>query len=310
MRPVVSVIVTSDYKSGSPESWSALGAALRGLARQDFREPAEFILVESADVAPEMPPAIKTILPTLRVIACPAAPAGGLKNAGVRAAAADLVALVDGDCVAEPGWLSAFVGLMRERPEIAVVSGRTHYGSRRFLDRAMALASRSYLDRGRTAPTRHVTINNAGFRRAALRAHPFTAEEGPHMSMLQADAMARAGHRFLFDPRLAVRHEYDGWPMEREIRRSMGYGVIKTRLLEPRLPYAWMARLGYPSIPLFLLFRMLHAGWNCALRRRAYNVAWYELPAALALVPAASLMEVPGMLRAVRGLPLDKTAFR
>ena len=128
--------------------------------------------------------------------------------------------------------------------------------------------------------------------------------------MLQADALARAGHRFLFDPRLAVRHDYDGWAAEREIRLSIGYGVVKARLQDCRLPYAWMARLGYFSIPLLLLFRMLHAGWNCVRRRRFYGVAWYELPAALALAVAAGLMEAPGMLRAVRGLPLEKTAFR
>ena len=310
MQPVVSVIVTCDYDIGTPASWNALGAALEGLARQDFQETAEFILVESADLAPEIPPDLKRILPSLRVIAAPAASAAELKNAGIRAASAELVALIDGDCVADPGWLSRFVGLMRERPDIAVISGRTHYGTRRFLDRVMALVDRSYLDQGRTAPTRHIAINNAGFRRAVLLAHPCAVEAGPHMSMLQADEMARAGHRFLFDPRLAVRHEYEGWTTEREIRLSMGYGVIKARLQNRRLPYAWLARFGYFSIPLFTLLRTLHTCWNCFRRRRFYDVAWHEMPAAFALAAAACLMEIPGMVRAVRGLPLEKTAFR
>jgi len=310
MQPVVSVIVTCDYDSGTPASWNAVRAALQGLAGQDFQETAEFIFVESADVAPKMPADLKRILPSLRVIEAPAASAAALKSAGVRAASAELVALIDGDCVADPGWLSRFVGLMRERPDIAVVSGRTHYGTHRFLDRVMALVSRSYLDQGRTAPTRHIAINNAGFRRAALLAHPCSVEAGPHMSMLQADAMARAGHRFLFDPRLAVRHDYEGWMTEREIRLSLGYGVIKARLQDRRLPYALLARLGYFSIPLFTFLRILHTCWNCARRRRFYGVAWHELPAAFALAAAAGLMEIPGMLRAVRGLPLDKTAFR
>jgi len=55
---------------------------------------------------------------------------------------------------------------------------------------------------------------------------------------------------------------------------------------------------------------MLHGCWNCLLRRRFYGVAWYELPAAFILAAVASMMELPGMARAVQRKPLDKTVFR
>jgi hypothetical protein len=310
MQPVVSVIVTCDYQSGTEGGWNDLRATLSGLAQQDFQEPAEFLLVESTKLAPEIPPDLNNILPALRIVVAPESAAGKLKDAGVRAASADLVALLDGDCVAAPGWLSRFVELMRRHPEVTAVSGKTVYGTNRLLDRAMALSSRSFLDKGRTAPTRHLTVNNFGVRRAVWLAHPFPANGGAHMSRLETEPILRDGGRFLFDPKLRVEHRYDGWSTEKAIRQSLGYGVIRARRIDPRLPYAWMARLGYFSIPLFVAARILHTWWNCLRGARRYGVAWYELPAVFFLAAAACAIEIPGMILAVRGKPLDKTEFR
>jgi hypothetical protein len=174
----------------------------------------------------------------------------------------------------------------------------------------MALLSRSYLDQERAGYTRHVAINNVGFRRSVFLSHPCPKDSGAHMSLLQSEALRRAGHRFFFDPQLSVRHAYDGWPTERQIRRSLGYGVIRARQIDGRVPYAFFARLGYLSIPIFAALRALHGCWNCIRRRRLYGVAWYELPAIFALAAVASAMEIPGMMRAVRHKPLDKTLFR
>ena len=310
MEPVVSVIVTCDYGSGKTEAWNDLRATLTALARQDFDGPAEFLLVESTALAPQIPPDLKTILPNLRIVVSASSSSPKLKHDGVRAAAAELVAMFDGDCVPDSGWLRHFVALMREQPEVAAVSGRTMYGTRKFRDRVMALITRSFLDEGRAAPTRHFTDNNAGFRRSVLLSHPFPENAGPHMSMLQSTQIIRDGGRLLFEPQLRVDHAYRGWPTEKEIRRSLGYGVIKTRLLDRGVPYAKLAHLGYLSIPLFVLLRTLHSWWNCLRRARFYNVAWYQLPVAFALATVACAMEIPGMIRAVRGEPLDKTLYR
>jgi hypothetical protein len=310
MKPVVSVIVTCDFASGTAESWNYLRVCLAALARQDFAGPAEFLLVESAGLTEEIPADLRDILPALKIFAAPAVTAEALKNYGVRMAAAELIAFIDGDCVADPGWLSAFVELMREHPDIAGVSGRTMYAPLSFLHRAMALASRSYLDLNRLGPTRHLTVNNAGFRRAVLLAHPFPADMGAHMSLICSAAMLQAGAKLYFDPRLRVEHAYQGWSTEKEIRRSMGYGVIRTRLLDRRLPYARMARLGYVSIPLFVAARTLHSWVNCVKRARPYGLSWYELPATFCLAAAACLLEVDGMIHAVRDVPISKTAYR
>lgn len=314
MKPVVSVIITCDFASGTSESWNNLRASLAALARQDFAGPVEFLLVESAALEAGIPIDLRDILPALRIVLARAVTravtAEGLKNHGVRMAAAELIAFIDGDCAADPGWLSAFVELMREHPEVAGVSGRTIYAPLSFVHRAMALVTRSYLDQNRFAATRHLTVNNAGFRRDVLLAHPFPADLGAHMSLIAAARILQAGAKLYFDPRLRVEHAYQGWSTEKEIRRSMGYGVIRTRRLDAGLPYARMARLGYLSIPLFVAARTLHSWVNCARRARPYAVSWYELPATFGLAAAACVLEVPGMLRALRDVPLTKTSYR
>lgn len=309
-KPVVSVVITCDFASGRSETWNDLRAVLAALARQDFAEPAEFLLVETAALAPAVPEDLAAILPSLRLIVSPATTAATLKNEGVRAASAELIAMIDGDCIPVPGWLRDFVALMRARPEILAVSGRTRYKTRRFFDRAMALVTRSYLDAGRTAETRHLTDNNCGFRRSMFLSRPFSDNAGPHMSMLYSEALLRSGGRLFFDPRLCVEHSYRGWTTEKEIRRSMGYGVIRARRLDSRLPYAHLARLGYFSIPLFVAARTLHTWRNCVRCARWYGVPWYALPVTLALATAACAMEITGMAYALRDRPLTKTSYR
>jgi cellulose synthase/poly-beta-1,6-N-acetylglucosamine synthase-like glycosyltransferase len=127
-RPAVSVVVTSDYASGTAVGWEDLRASLAALARQDFREPAEFLLVETAELATRIPADVLRVLPSLRVVSVDARAASALKNAGAQAASADIVALVDGDCRVARGWLRHLVTALREHPEAAVVSGRTTYG--------------------------------------------------------------------------------------------------------------------------------------------------------------------------------------
>jgi Glycosyl transferase family 2 len=310
MDPVVTVVITSDYASGKPEGWRDLRATLAGLARQDFAEAAEFLLIESLELVPKIPFDLKTILPSLRVVASPETYACALKNEGARAASADLVALLDGDCTPDSAWLRCLVEATRQHPEVAVVSGRTTYGTRTFLDRVMGLIARSYLDEGRTAPTRHITINNCVFRKSVLLSHPFPPETASHTSLLQTEEILRGGGRLLFEPGMRVVHAYDGWQTEKDIRKSMGYGVIRTRRLDHRLPYAWMARLGYASVLFFVALRTLHSCRNCLRCAAHYGVAWYELPFAFALAALACVLEVPGMVRAVRGEPVGDSQFR
>ena len=199
---------------------------------------------------------------------------------------------------------------MRKNPDAVAVSGRTEYPGNRLSHRLLALLSRSYLDPGRAAGTRFISNNNMGFRREAFLACPLPTDAGPFASRIQSEAILRGGGELLFEPRMRVIHDFEGWPMEADIRRNIGYGTVATRLRDRLQPYAWLTHLGYASIPLFAAGKTLSAFWVCIRCARHYRVRWYELPAALFVAVIVNIMEIPGMVTAFRGKQIRRTAYR
>jgi hypothetical protein len=290
----VSVVVVSDYGGASEEDWSYLRDSLRALGRQAFDERVEVILVDAPPAGAQMPADVMRIMPSLQVIGGPGA-THELLNAAVRAASADLIALLDGDCTASPSWLGAAVEAMRAHPDVAAVTGRTRYPGKGFSHRVLATLSRSFLDPGAPGRTRFIASNNAIYRRALLLQHPLAAFPRTLAARLQSEAIRLAGGAFYFEPRMLVTHRFDGWPMERRIRRHSGYRTIKLRQLDPRLPHAWMLRLGLLSIPLIIACRIADSWWDCLRAGRYYGLRWFELPAALAVAVVVHLLEIGGM---------------
>ncbi len=308
--PVVSVVIVSDYAGGEAKAWDDIRATVDAFARQDFTGRAEFLLSESASIQKEIPADLSETLPSLRLVLSPASSSYDLKNHGVRAASADIVAIIDADCIPDPEWLRHLVEAMRLNPDVVAVSGRTVYEGRTLMERMLSLLSRSYLDPGRAGTTRFISNNNAGFRRSVYLKYPLPVDAGAFAARLQSDAIVRAGGKLLFEPRMRVVHDFEGWAMEGDIRRNIGYGTIKTRLRQHLLPYAWLTRLGPASIPLFSVGKTLNSWADCLRCARHYGVRWYELPLALALAVVVNLMEIPGMLSAFSRSELTDTAYR
>jgi hypothetical protein len=293
----VSVLVVSDYGGGTAEDWNYLRDMLRALGRQAFDECVEVILVDATPAGEQMPPDLTGIVPSLQVIGG-AETTRELLNAAVGAASAELVVLLDGDCTTSPGWLHAAVEAMRTHPDVAAVSGRTTYPGKGFRDRVLATLSRSFLDPGGSGPTRFISSNNVIFRREVLLAHPLAAFPRTLAERLQSEVIRLAGGAFYFEPRMLVTHRFEGWPMERRLRRHVGYHTIRLRQLNPRVPHAWMLRLGMLSIPFIIASRTVDSWWDCIRVGRYYGLRWFELPAAFAIAIAVHLLEIGGMLAA------------
>jgi hypothetical protein len=306
--PVVSIVLVCDYASGEEPSWEDARATLRGLAAQDFNEPVEHLVVEREGVA--VPENLLHLVPGLRLVRTRQQASFGLKNEGVRVAKADLVVLLDLDCVPEPGWLRAFVAAMRLYPSAVVVSARTVHPGRSLTEKILGLLARGHLDPGRSGWTRYVANQNAGYRRAAYLAHPLPGDTVPFTSTLQSEAIRRDGGEMWFEPAMRTVHEYAGWTSERDICINAGYGTVLCRLRDPLMPYAWLTRLGVASIPLFITGKIIDAWITCLRCARAYDVPWMALPYALMLAVVTRVMEAPGMLRAIRGGLLDATVYR
>jgi hypothetical protein len=307
-RPVVSIVLVCDYASGEEASWEDARATLQGLAAQDFDEPVEYLLVERQEVV--VPDDVLHVLPGLRLIRSSQHASFAMKNEGVRVAKADLVVLLDLDCVPQRGWLRAFVVAMRLHPSAVAVSGRTVHPGRSLTEKILGLLARGHLDPGRPGPTRYVANHNGGYRRAAYLAHPLPGDTLPFTSTLQSEEIRRDGGELWFEPAMRTVHEYTGWTSAQDICINTGYGTVFCRLRDPLMPYAWLTRLGIASIPLFIAGKIIDAWITCLRCARSYDVPWMALPYALTLAVLTRVMEAPGMLRAFRGDSLDATAYR
>ena len=310
MKPAVTVVTLTDFEVGTPRAWDDLRRTLRGLAQQDFQESAEFFLLEDERLKDQIPVDLTEILPQLRIELSKNSLQYDLKSEAARLGTAEIVVLLDADCVPVPEWLRLLVEAMRTHPEVSVVSGKTRYAGKTFLERACGVLCRAYVDRKNSDYTRYISNNNAAFRRAVLKKHPLPTRAGPFSSKLHAESIMRDGWKLWFEPWASVTHAFDGWSMENDIRRHTGYAIITVRQLDRRLSHAWMVRFGYLSIPLITLARIVES-WVRGVRfYRSYEIRWYELPLVLDLAVILHMMEIPGMISAVQRRPITKTSYR
>jgi glycosyl transferase family 2 len=309
-QPQLSIVLVSDYAAGDETSWASLRGTLTAIAQQDYAGTAEFLLVEHEEIAAHVPADTARILPGLRIVKSSATDSYGLKNHGVQVAQADIVVLLDTDCRPAPDWLDRIAAAWREHPEAAVISGRTNYEGAGTMDRLSALMSRAYADRGSAGPTPMIANNNCSFRRSVYLAHPLPAHLGAFAGRIQSEAILRAGGRLLFEPSIRVIHEFEGWPMEADIRRNVGYSTVITRLRDPQMPYAGLIRMGRIAIPLIVAGKMWNI-WVDSLRCwRHFRVRFYELPVAMVFGAILVLMEVAGMWMAFGNQEITVTEYR
>jgi glycosyltransferase involved in cell wall biosynthesis len=114
-QPLVSVVVPTHDRAGY------LAVTLDSLAAQDLEQPYEVIVVDdgSADGTPGV--VRRAGFKYLRHD--PPRGANAARNEGARAASADLIALVDDDIYAPPGWLRALVQGAERHPDAEAFGG-------------------------------------------------------------------------------------------------------------------------------------------------------------------------------------------
>ena len=111
--PVVSVVVPTSNRA------SYLEVALASLARQDVAH--EVIVVD--DGSSDRTPEVVAAAGARSIRHHPPRGANAARNTGIQAAAADLVALVDDDVEAPPGWLRALADGAAAHPDVEAFGG-------------------------------------------------------------------------------------------------------------------------------------------------------------------------------------------
>jgi hypothetical protein len=311
-KPVdlVSIIVVSDYRAGDERGWQDLRETLSALSKQDYGGPVEYLLLEASSQAADMPEDLCGLVPSLRMIFVDSSSSSIMKNEGVQQATGGIIGVLDGDCTPNSKWLSSLVSTFKKFPDTAVVSGRTIYATDSPTERIRGLLSRSYLDTGSAGATDALAVNNAGYRREVLLKHPFPVDVGAFGGKLQAQSIREDRLNCRFEPRMLVYHSYEGWGMERDIRRNTGYATVMVRKLDNRISFSWLSQLGILAIPMFFLARLCLSWWNLFRLWRFYDIPASSVPAGVILAVYLHALEIPGMKAALTGSLLQETAYR
>jgi Glycosyl transferase family 2 len=220
------------------------------------------------------------------------------KMLAAREARGRFVAYLDGDCIAEPGWLDAVLGPLRSGEALAS-GGFTRYEGG-FVAGVQTLLDFGFLHPLASRPLECYAANNCAFDRATLLAEPMPGGPLRCRCFHHAQRLKRRGSAMLLAPPARVRHEPQ--PLLRE-RSRQGYDVVAACWADPALPEAALLRLGRAATPLFyalvvaLDIRRLFPGG------RAVGIRAWQWPAALLLFPLLRLVDAAGMWRALREGP-------
>ncbi|MGE4178039.1 MAG: glycosyltransferase family 2 protein [Thermoleophilia bacterium] len=240
----------------------ALDATLTLLEREvaALAEPGEVLVVDSSAGRLD---GIRRAHPDVRWIDHPAPPGvvtiPHQRNAGVRAAAGDVIAFTDCGCHPEPGWLGRLTAPVRAG-EAAVAAGLTRTrGGPGIYDRRAALASEAeHLDE---CPTINMAFARSAFDEAGGFDEGFAYGSDIDFSWRLVDA----GHRIRSVPDAVV--EADWGDGRRQLRRGYRYGRARARLYRrhPR-----RLRSALRRDPMVFVYPAFILGLPLALRVRAY----------------------------------------
>ena len=296
-RPAVTVVVVSDYVEAGQKSWADERAVLLALGQQDFREPFEVILMENATARGSTPADLLSRCAASRIEFSEATTSAELKDAGLKRANGELIAILEADCIPAPDWLRHMVSALRERPDYAAASGKTLYPGRSMFVRSLTLLDRSVYPGG-SGPTASISNNNSIVRRGVLDRYPYPATSSPFLSAaLRWRAMQGEGLRFFFESHAIVYHALPSWSFIKDMRCHVGYALGAQSDPSLRTVVRGLTRALYSDI------------MRCSRLRQHYAVAAHELPVAYALAVLVKFYEFKGARYAQkRGLP--RTAYR
>ena len=288
----VSLIVVSDYVAeGNDEE---LKRSLRAYANDPAGVPAEIIVMAPAgfDIALSALPATETGSPVF-FHTHPTDESSQLKDAGLAYCSQALIAVVEADCLPEPGWLKALTDAMQNEASIDVVSGRTIYGREGMLMRVMSLMDRGFIEHRRHGRIIHVSNNGALYRRKILERYKYEDASGPFVSAnLRQQAMLADGVTMAIAPAAVSLHASGGWGFLWDVRRNKGYQFARMKLLRKTIA---PTRLGLALHAIGFSFR--------SDRRTAVAVwgnycRWSDLPLFAAMMLAVRVPEFLGAFAA------------
>lgn len=305
-RPLVSVVIetiTARFDCAAGALPDNLAGVLAALDRQTYpRELTECIIVLDDKVAVADAVELCRRFPLVKFLSSPLSNYFAAKNAGASAAAGEIVVLLDSDCVPEPGWLQALVAPFESG--VAAVAGRTRYEGSSWLEWTFSIPDFAYIVTEESGAASGFNLNNVGFRRDVLLAHPLDTrirrDGGCYLlfHQLRAD-----GARVLHEPRALITHRVDvrGLGFVRK-HFNRGYDGTAVYRLDDRAVLRGtrlFRRLGAVAL-VAITGRRIVVDWRRMLRHRhQIGIPVMALPYICTVAVGTRLIELIGGLMAI-----------
>lgn len=251
----ISLIVVSDYLSDDGDG--ELRQSLQAYLHDKAGVPAEILIALPAgsSFSYSADPSVGGT-PSVVIVTHDSDESSQLKDAALAYCHHQLIAVVEADCLPQPGWMATLHAALDHNPAIAAVSGRTSYGNGNMMKRVMSLLDRGFIEcHDRHGKVIHVSSNGAIYRRALLERYRFQPGQGPFVSAhIRQDLMNEDGIELAVDPRAVSVHAYEGLGFIWDVRRNKGFqfALMKLRKRSDR------TRLGLAVSAVMASFRENH----------------------------------------------------
>ena len=203
MVPAISVVIGS---FGSREAtWDRVRDCLQAIATQDLADSLEVVLCRIPELPGEAPADLPEISSNLKILNVLTPDEHARKTLGVRSATAPVVALMDADCMPQPGWAASVLETFAFYPEVAVVLGRMAGEKRGWLGHFFAGP-----DPKIAGPSKFTATNNVAYRREAYLDYPLPEGSGAEAVRIQTAAMLRAHYVLWQEPAMVALRDRRG----------------------------------------------------------------------------------------------------
>ncbi|MGH2955389.1 MAG: glycosyltransferase family 2 protein [Solirubrobacterales bacterium] len=293
----VAIIVESynETEHSTPERLAeSLGAATRESKRHGS---ARVLLADSAGSEP-VARLVRERFPQIERVATGDCGYDIAKVRTAEAAGTPIVAYLDGDCIPAPGWLTELTRPIVEGQAV-VTTGMTRYEGG-FLPRVATVLDFGFLLPARARPVGCYASNNAAFLTESL------LEVRPEGELrcncfAHSQVLARRGTPPQLVPTARVIHEF---PPIRPERLRRGYELVAAAQQDPELREARWLRFGLLSTPLFLLYNLQLDVRRLVSGGADSGLGGAQRLAALPVIVALRLIDLRGIVAALRGRPV------
>ena len=254
MSPAISVVVPA-------ETADSIRPLLSHLRRQTVAERIELIVVAPSGAPLELEESATAAFAAARTLTIPAAELTDLplaRAAGVRSAAAPIVAFTETHCFAEPGWAEALIAA-HEGPWAAVGPAFVNGNPGTAVSWSNLLIDYGpWIEPVKAGPVRDLPGHNSSYDTAELRAYGERLEAMLAAEFVMHDEMRSRGRALYLEPAARTRHHnvtrLGSWLPERfhagrafAAARCRGWGPARRLLYiagSPLIPVVRLTRLG------------------------------------------------------------------